>query len=67
MSAAFAELVNSSDKDVRVVSATSPASARVELHEIVTGDGRDDTMRPKDGGFRVLRTGPPALPRAATT
>lgn len=25
MSAAFAELVNSSDKDVRVVSATSPA------------------------------------------
>lgn len=53
MSAAFAELVNSSDTDVRVVSATSPASTRVELHEVVTGDAGTMTMRPKDGGFRV--------------
>ncbi|MFC9440223.1 copper chaperone PCu(A)C [Nocardia sp. NPDC057030] len=53
MSAAFGELSNSSDKARTVVSATSPASNRVELHEVVADGGGAKTMRPKAGGFVI--------------
>ncbi|KAA8889156.1 copper chaperone PCu(A)C [Nocardia colli] len=53
MSAAFGELNNSSDKARTVVSATSPASGRVELHEVVADAGGTKTMRPKAGGFVI--------------
>ncbi|WP_280468291.1 copper chaperone PCu(A)C [Nocardia cyriacigeorgica] len=53
MSAAFGQLRNDSDEAVTVVSATSPASATVELHEVVTGEDGVKVMRPKEGGFVI--------------
>ncbi|WP_280478353.1 copper chaperone PCu(A)C [Nocardia cyriacigeorgica] len=53
MSAAFGQLHNGGDRAVTVVSATSPASATVELHEVVTGDDGVKVMRPKPGGFVI--------------
>lgn len=61
MSAAFGQLHNAGDTDVTVVSATSPASATVELHEVVTGDDGVKVMRPKAGGFRIPAGGELAL------
>ncbi|MFW6091794.1 MAG: copper chaperone PCu(A)C [Actinomycetota bacterium] len=52
MTAAFGVLANTSDADVRVVGAESPAAAAVELHEVAEVDG-EQTMREKDGGFEV--------------
>lgn len=48
MTAAFAEVTNTSKDDVTIVSATSTAASTVELHEVV-----DDVMRPVDGGFVI--------------
>lgn len=61
MSAAFGQLRNNADTDVTVVAATSPASATVELHEVVTGDDGVKVMRPKPGGFRIPAGGELAL------
>ncbi|OYD66508.1 copper chaperone PCu(A)C [Rhodococcus sp. OK302] len=61
MSSGFAELTNTGDTDVRLVAATSPASARVELHEVVSGDGGTMTMRPKDGGLLIPAHGTASL------
>lgn len=61
MSAAFGELTNDSDRAVTVVSATSPASARVELHEVVVAADGTKKMRPKEGGFVVPARGSIAL------
>lgn len=52
MSAAFGVLTNPTDADVTVVSATTAASSRVELHETVMSDGKM-VMRPVKGGFVV--------------
>lgn len=52
MTAAFGRLSNTGTRDARIVSATTPAAATVELHEVVA-DGGAMTMRPKDGGFVV--------------
>lgn len=49
MTAAFAQLRNSADHEVRVVSAATSAAARVELHEVVGGSA--PRMQPKTGGF----------------
>ena len=48
MTSAFATLENTSGQDIQVVSAASPASSAVELHEVVDG-----TMSEMDGGFTV--------------
>jgi copper(I)-binding protein len=48
MTAAFGELHNESDHELTVVSATSPATTMIELHEVVDG-----VMSPKDGGFTI--------------
>ncbi|MCP2317977.1 hypothetical protein APR12_003330 [Nocardia amikacinitolerans] len=61
MSAAFGELTNTGDKALTVVSATSPASERVELHEVVADATGTKTMRPKKGGFVVPAGGSLAL------
>lgn len=53
MSAAFAEITNDGDRDIVLVSATSAASARMELHETVTDPAGAKTMRPKEGGFTI--------------
>lgn len=52
MTAVFATLKNSGTKEVTVESASSPASAAVELHEVV-GDPGSATMRPKEGGIAI--------------
>ncbi|MEZ5118059.1 MAG: copper chaperone PCu(A)C [Candidatus Nanopelagicales bacterium] len=52
MTAAFGTLVNATDADVTVVSATTSASDRTELHETVMKDGQM-VMQPKEGGFVV--------------
>lgn len=53
MSAAFAEITNDGDRDIVLVSATSAASSRMELHETVTDSSGTKTMRPKEGGFTI--------------
>lgn len=53
MSAAFGELKNSGTADVIVVSATTDASASVELHETVKNEAGGMAMREKDGGFTI--------------
>jgi copper(I)-binding protein len=50
MTAAFAQLTNDSDREVRIAAATTPAAVRVELHEVVR-DGGAQTMQPKQGGI----------------
>jgi copper(I)-binding protein len=51
MTAAFGTLVNNTDAQVTVVSATSSESP-MELHEMAMQDGRM-VMRPKAGGFVI--------------
>ncbi|MFC3382576.1 copper chaperone PCu(A)C [Couchioplanes azureus] len=55
MTAGFAILVNDSDADITVRSATSPASP-VELHTMAMKDGKM-VMQPKQGGFVVKARG----------
>ncbi|MCC3313517.1 copper chaperone PCu(A)C [Nocardia africana] len=52
MSAAFANVANNSDHEIRIVDATSPASARMEIHEVVQSNGTS-MMRPKAGGLVI--------------
>ncbi|WP_433212201.1 copper chaperone PCu(A)C [Microtetraspora malaysiensis] len=52
MTAAFGTLVNNGDTEVTVLSATSPLSPDVELHEVVDSGGKM-VMRPKEGGFTI--------------
>ncbi|RDI63487.1 copper chaperone PCu(A)C [Nocardia pseudobrasiliensis] len=52
MSAAFARFTNDSDREVRLVDATGPAAARMEIHETVDANG-SKTMRPKAGGLAI--------------
>lgn len=56
MSAAFGVLVNTSGTDLVIVSATSSASPKMELHEVATVEGKM-VMRPKDGGFIIPANG----------
>ncbi|MFZ2177677.1 MAG: copper chaperone PCu(A)C [Rhodococcus sp. (in: high G+C Gram-positive bacteria)] len=53
MTGAFAELSNSGADDVQIVSVTSPASARVEMHEMVAGPDGTMVMREKEGGVTL--------------
>ncbi|MFE7799358.1 copper chaperone PCu(A)C [Nocardia sp. NPDC057440] len=61
MSAAFGDLNNSGTTSVTVVSATSPASERVELHEVVAAADGTKKMQPKKGGFVIPARGSVAL------
>ncbi|WP_018639560.1 copper chaperone PCu(A)C [Parafrankia elaeagni] len=53
MSAAFGELRNNGSQDVTVVSATSPSSPEMELHETVENPAGEMIMQPREGGFVV--------------
>ncbi|WP_084350808.1 copper chaperone PCu(A)C [Millisia brevis] len=61
MSAAFGVLSNSSDADVTVTAAASPASTMLELHQTVTNDAGEMVMTPVEGGFVVPAGGTLAL------
>ena len=60
MSAAFAQFTNGSDREVRIVDATSPAASRMEIHEVVASDG-GSMMRPKAGGLVIAPHGTATL------
>lgn len=51
MTAAFGVLRNTSGNEVTIVSASSPVSPRMELHEVVAGAGSTMQMRPKASGI----------------
>ncbi|MEV0945571.1 copper chaperone PCu(A)C [Rhodococcus sp. NPDC049939] len=53
MSSAFAQLSNTADRDVRIVSVSSPSAARAELHEVVTEADGATMMRHKHGGITI--------------
>ncbi|AII11206.1 copper chaperone PCu(A)C [Rhodococcus opacus] len=57
MTSAFAELANTGPGDVRIVSASSPASTRMELHEMAPGEGGSMAMRQKPDGVVVPANG----------
>lgn len=61
MTAAFGVLRNTSDTDVRLVSATSSVAGTCELHEMAEGDDGAMVMRPKAGGVVVPAGGEHAL------
>lgn len=57
MSAAFGTITNTSDQDVTIMSASTPASPMVELHETVMGSNGTMQMQEKPGGFVIPAKG----------
>lgn len=53
MTAAFAELENTGDTDLHIVSAASTVAGSTELHEMAPGDGGTMVMRETEDGFVV--------------
>ncbi|WP_082093335.1 copper chaperone PCu(A)C [Demequina sediminicola] len=53
MTAAFGELHNGTHEEIVFVSASTPVSSMVELHETTMDDGGDMMMSAKEGGFAV--------------
>ncbi|GAA0744502.1 copper chaperone PCu(A)C [Dactylosporangium roseum] len=56
MSAAYGTLMNTTGKEIVVVSATSTVSPKMELHETTMVDGKM-AMKPKEGGFAIPAKG----------
>lgn len=52
-SAAYALLLNLTNQDMRLISASSEVAAAVELHEMTMGDGDVMQMRPIEGGILI--------------
>ena len=61
MTGVFGTVVNDTGEDVLLVSGSSPAAARVELHTTATGDGGSLVMPPVEDGFEVPAHGTHAL------
>lgn len=57
MSAAFGTITNTSDQDVTILTATTPASPMVELHETIMGSNGTMQMQEKQGGFVIPAKG----------
>lgn len=53
MSAGFGELRNDGDSELTVVSATSPATSSMQLHETVQNESGQMVMRQIEGGFVI--------------
>lgn len=53
MSAAFGDLKNTGTEDITLVSASTPASSLLELHETAESASGSMAMRQKDGGFTI--------------
>ncbi|HUX72016.1 MAG TPA: copper chaperone PCu(A)C [Cellulomonadaceae bacterium] len=53
MTGVFGTIANTRDTDVRLTTGTSPAAAKVELHEMAANASGTMVMRPKAGGFVV--------------
>jgi copper(I)-binding protein len=61
MTAAFGVLSNSGDADATLVAVRTPASATVEIHEVVMNESGDAVMQPKEGGVVVAAGGSATL------
>jgi copper(I)-binding protein len=61
MTAGFGELTNTGDTDLTVVSATSPATSSMQLHETVQNENGQMVMREVEGGFVIPAHGSLAL------
>ncbi|WP_043361417.1 copper chaperone PCu(A)C [Microbacterium testaceum] len=61
MTAGFGELTNTGDTDLTVVSATSPATSSMQLHETVQNENGQMIMREVEGGFVIPAHGSLAL------
>lgn len=57
MSAAFGTIRNTGNKDVTIISAETPVSTMVELHETVMGSDGTMKMQAKQGGFVIPANG----------
>ncbi|GAB3213383.1 copper chaperone PCu(A)C [Marinactinospora thermotolerans] len=57
MTGVFGSIVNSAGQEAELVAAASAVAARVELHEVVTGDDGNALMQEKEGGFTVPAEG----------
>ncbi|MET3950793.1 copper chaperone PCu(A)C [Arthrobacter sp. UYEF36] len=53
MTGGFGVITNTSDADVTVTGASTPAARMVELHETVAGSTGAMQMQPKEGGFVI--------------
>lgn len=53
MTAAFGEVINGTDEAVVLVSASTPVSSMVELHETSMDDAGGMSMSEKEGGFAI--------------
>ncbi len=53
MAAVFGTFTNTGHHAAHIVSGSSPAAGRVEIHEVVPDEGGSMAMRPKDGGVTV--------------
>ncbi|MEU8897400.1 copper chaperone PCu(A)C [Nocardia sp. NPDC048505] len=53
MSAAFGTLTNDSDQPITVVAGSSPVSASIELHEMLTKPDGTKLMQAKPGGYTI--------------
>jgi periplasmic copper chaperone A len=61
MTAAFGVLSNTGEADATLVAASTPAAAKVEIHEVVMGEDGDMVMQPKEGGVVVAAGGSATL------
>lgn len=57
MSAGFGTISNTSEQDITIVSASTPTSPMVELHETVMGSNGTMQMQAKEGGFVIPAKG----------
>ncbi|GJF10895.1 hypothetical protein NGTWS0302_06380 [Mycolicibacterium cyprinidarum] len=53
MAAVFGTFTNTGHHAAHIVSASSPAAGRVEIHEVVPDEDGGKSMRPKDSGVTV--------------
>lgn len=61
MAAVFGTFSNTGHHAARIVSGSSPAAGRVEIHEVVPAEDGSNTMQPKEGGVTVPAGGSHAL------
>lgn len=57
MTGVFGEITNSSEEEVEILAAESPAAETVELHEVVEDEDGVEQMREIDGGFPLPAEG----------
>jgi copper(I)-binding protein len=57
MAAMFGTLTNAGAREARIISGSSPAAGRVEVHEVVPDVGGSNVMQPKAGGIAIPADG----------